>query len=140
MLRCILAWVSVFFAWQVMDFVIHGQLLMSTYEATADLWRPEMKYGVLAVVTLIASVAFTSIYCLLVDRKEIKTGLIFGFLFGIATGVGMGYGTYATQPIPYNLAISWFLGATAEATVGGLIVGAILGGGKQKPMEASPSD
>ena len=127
MVRWILATVAIFVVWQVMDFVIHGVILMPTYEATAALWRPqgEMKYGLMAVVTAITAVAFTSLYCLLVARKGVKTGVVYGLLYGIATGVGMGYGTYSVQPIPYTLALAWFLATVVEATVGGAIVGAL---------------
>ena len=92
MVRYIAAVVAVFVAWQVMDFLIHGVILMPTYEATAELWRPkeEMKHGLMAAVVAIAATAFTSIYCLLVDRKNLKTGLVYGVLYGIATGIGMG--------------------------------------------------
>jgi len=38
--RAILAVVGVFIAWSMLDFLIHGLLLQSTYEATANLWRP----------------------------------------------------------------------------------------------------
>jgi len=30
------------------------------------------------------------------------------------------------MPIPYMLALSWFLGTTAEGVLGGVVVGAIL--------------
>jgi len=71
MVRCILAMIAVFVSWSVLDFVIHGVLLKSTYEATVEMWRPEkeMKMGLMSVVTLIAAIAFTSIYCCLVDGK-----------------------------------------------------------------------
>jgi Amt family ammonium transporter len=48
--------VAVFVAWQVMDFVLHGLILGSTYQATAPLWRPmaEMKMGLMRVVGLVA--------------------------------------------------------------------------------------
>jgi hypothetical protein len=43
--RFVLAAFAVFMAWSVLDFLIHGLPLQSTYEATASLWRPmgEMK-------------------------------------------------------------------------------------------------
>ena len=41
--RIILAVVAVFIAWSILDFILHGLLLRSTYEATANLWRPMTK-------------------------------------------------------------------------------------------------
>ena len=50
--RIVLAVIAVFVLWQVLDFVIHGLILMKTYQATASLWRPrpEMKLGLMRVV------------------------------------------------------------------------------------------
>lgn len=50
----------------------------------------------------------------------------YGFLYGIAVGVGMGYGTYSVMPIPYFMALTWFLGSVLEATLGGLLLGIII--------------
>ena len=128
MVRCLIAFVAVFIAWFVMDFLIHGVMLRSTYEATAELWRPEaeMKTGLMLIVIGIAAAAFNLTYSLLVDRKNIQNGLLYGLLTGIATGVSMGYGTYSYMPIPYHLALSWFLATVAEALVAGLLLGLIL--------------
>ena len=38
----------------------------------------------------------------------------------------MGYGTYSFQPIPYMMALTWFLGSLVEGILAGLIVGAIV--------------
>lgn len=40
MKRTIWAVVAVFIAWSIPDFVLHGLLACSTYEASAKLWRP----------------------------------------------------------------------------------------------------
>jgi hypothetical protein len=56
----------------------------------------------------------------------VPTGLKYGLLFGLGAGVSMGYGSYSVMPIPYHMAFTWFLGSVVEATVGGLILGAIV--------------
>ena len=55
--RIVFAVITVFVAWQILDLVIHGLLLMKTYEATASLWRPmtEMKFGLMRLVGLVAA-------------------------------------------------------------------------------------
>jgi hypothetical protein len=126
--RFVLAVLAVFVAWSVLDFVIHGLILPATYEATAALWRPreEMRMGLMSVVVLISSIAFVAIYAWLVGEKTSKNGLLYGLLFGIAVGVGVGYGSYAVMPIPYRLALTWFLGSVVEGAAAGLLVGAIV--------------
>lgn len=120
--------VAVFLAWSLTDFLLHGVLLMPTYEATAHLCRPlaEMNNWIIHLVTLIAAGGFVKIYALLCSPKSLGRGTFFGLLWGVVAGVSMGYGTYAVMPLPYSLALAWFLGTTAQGVLGGLLVGAMV--------------
>jgi hypothetical protein len=128
MKRTILAILAVFVTWSVLDFVIHGLILASTYAATAQLWRPmaEMKMGLMHVTVLITAAAFVTIYARFIADKRVSAAVLYGLIFGIATGVGMGYGTYSVMPIPYSLAFVWFIGSVVEFTAGGLVAGLII--------------
>lgn len=128
MKRVFLAVVAVFLAWSVMDFVIHGVILTSSYAATASLWRPmhEMKMTVMYLSVLIAALCFVLVYVLFFARRGVWIGLRYGAVFGLGAGVSMGYGSYSVIPIPYHMALTWFLGTVIEAAVGGMIVGAII--------------
>ena len=128
MIRILLAILAVFAAWSVLDFVMHGVVLAAAYQATAQLWRPmnQMKMIVLHVTTLIAAIAFVIIYVRLISPKDVIRGLEYGLLFGIATGVSMGFGTYSVMPIPLYMAIVWLIGSIVEMALGGIIVGAII--------------
>jgi hypothetical protein len=120
--------VAVFIAWSILDFILHGLLLRSTYEATANLWRPigQMNMPLLYFVKLVFTVCFVLIYGLMVGQKSLASGIRFGALFGLATGVSMGFGSYSFMPIPLTLAWSWFFGSWFEAITAGAIVGAIM--------------
>jgi uncharacterized protein with PQ loop repeat len=126
--RTILAVIAMFIAWAIMDFILHGVLLRSTYEATASLWRPmdQMKTPLMYFVSLVFSVCFVLIYGLLVEQKSLVAGIKFGALFGLATGVTMGFGSYSYMPIPVMLAWSWFFGSWIKAIAAGAIIGAIM--------------
>ena len=126
--RTIWAVVAVFMAWSILDFILHGLLLRSTYEATANLWRPmdQMNMPLMYFVTLVFSACFVLIYGLLVGQKSLASGIRFGALFGLATGISMGFGSYVYMPIPLTLAWSWFFGSWIEAIAAGVIVGAIM--------------
>ena len=128
MKKVILAVIAVFVAWSVLDFVIHGLILRSAYISTASLWRPmnEMKTSVLHLAVFISAITFVLIYSSFFSRKSISTGLKYGLLFGVGTGVSMGYGSYSVMPIPYHMALTWFLGSVVEASVGGMIAGWII--------------
>jgi hypothetical protein len=126
--KACLAVLAVFIGWAVVDFVIHGILLQASYAATADLWRPmeEMKMWLSYLVTFLNCLVFVLIYALLVGNKRLGTGLVYGCLFGLTAGISMGYGTYAVQPVPYSMALSWFLGTLFRGVLAGLITGAIV--------------
>ncbi len=126
--KVFLAAVVVFVLWSVMDFIVHGVILKSAYASTASLWRPmaEMKMGLTYVTVFIAALAFSAIYGYLAGKKSIMTGFTYGLLYGIAVGVGMGYGSYSVMPIPYSMALTWFLSTVIEGILGGVLLGAII--------------
>jgi len=126
--RTVWAVVAVFIAWSILDFILHGLLLRSTYEATANMWRPmdQMNMPLMYFVTFVFTVCFVMIYGLLVGQKSLASGIRFGALFGLATGISMGFGSYSYMPIPLTLAWSWFFGSWIEAITAGAIVGAIM--------------
>jgi len=138
--RIVLGILAVFVAWQVLDFVLHGLVLMSTYQATASLWRlpEEMKMGLMRVVGLVGAVCFVCLYAWLVRPKSWAAGLSYGLIFGLGTGFSMGYGTYCVMPIPQSLAVGWFAGWVVETAVAGLLVGWIVKepGAIPQPAEA----
>lgn len=119
---------AVFIAWSILDFVLHGVLLRSTYEATASLWRPmdQIDMPLMYFVTLVFTACFVLIYGLLVERKSLAAGIRFGALFGLATGISMGLGSYVYMPIPLTLALSWLFGTWIEVIAAGAIVGATM--------------
>lgn len=126
--KLLLAFVAVFIAWQVLDFVIHNILLMKAYEASASMWRPmaEMKMGLMIFVCAVSAFIFVWVYAKFVSPKSMMIGLQYGLILGVSYGIGMGYGTYAVQPLPYNIALSWFLGTIVEMGVAGLLTGLIV--------------
>jgi len=126
--RIALGIVAVFVAWQALDFVLHGLILASTYQATAELWRPmaEMKMGLMRVVSLVAAACFVCLYAWLVRPKSWAAGLSYGLIFGAGTGFSMGFGTYSVMPVPQSLAIVWCVGSIVETAIAGLLVGWIV--------------
>jgi hypothetical protein len=66
------------------------------------------------------------IYARLVANKSLSAGLQFGILYGVGYGISMGYGSYSVMPIPYHIALTWFLGTLVEMTVAGILVGVIV--------------
>lgn len=126
--RVFAATAAIFVAWQLLDFVIHGVILRSAYAAQPELWRPmaEIKMPVMWMAGAIAAFCFAAVYGWLIRPKSLRAALWYGVIFGIGAGVSMGYGTYSVLPIPYAMALTWFLGMLVEAVTAGLLVGLIV--------------
>ncbi len=120
--------IAIFVAWEVLDFLIHGVILGSTYATLPNMFRAQadMKMGLMAAVTLIGALAFAAVYAWFVSPKSLATGVKYGLLVGFGGGVSMGYGSYAAMPVPYVMALAWFLGSWVEFTVAGLFAGLII--------------
>jgi hypothetical protein len=128
MKKTLIATVVVFLVWGVLDFLIHGVLLHGAYAASPELWRPqaEMKLVLLYLAVLVSALCFCTIYAKWIQPRSLQTGFLFGLWFGIAVGVGMGFGTYSVQPIPYAMALTWFFGSAVEGAVAGLLAAALI--------------
>lgn len=128
MKRTLLAVLAVFVLWSAMDFVIHGLVLASPYALTPQLWRPmaEMKTGLMYATVLIAAASFVGIYAWFIADKSVKTAVRYGLVFGVGSGISMGYGSYSVMPLPYEIALGWFAGTLIEAVAAGWITGMIV--------------
>lgn len=142
--KLVLSSLVVFIVWSILDFLIHGVLLQSAYQSTMQLWRPmpEMKTGLMYLVTLISALVFVTIYVRLISPKTMKNGFYYGLLFGLGAGISMGYGTYSVQPIPYMMALTWFLGTIVEGIAAGVLTALIVKEGRVAVTEqkGSPSE
>ena len=137
MIRGGLAVLAVFVTWMILDAVLHGVILTSIYAQGPNLWRPmaEFKMGLNGFVVLVSAACFVFIYAQCIVEKSLKAALIYGLVLGIARGMSMGYGSYAVMPMPYLLALGWFLGSLVEYTVAGGVMSLIVKpetGGRKK--------
>lgn len=115
---------SVYSVWSLTDWVLSATILKPILQSHPELWRPadEMKIALYIVVTIVCAAAFVLIYLRLVDRKNLKTALVYGLLFGIISGATMGFGTYSTMPIPPQMAWISFGGSLFKGVVAGLVL------------------
>ena len=85
-----------------------------------------MNIPLVYIFTVLLILCFMLIYILLVDNKSLISGLKLGIFLGLITGIASGFGTYLHMPVPFTLAISWFIGGLVKSTVAGLILGTII--------------
>jgi hypothetical protein len=125
--RYFVASLAVFVAAVVLDYVIHGVILKSAYEATKTIWRPDVdsKAWIIALVDFIIAFPFTYIFVKGYEGKGIMEGVRFGTVVGVLICVPMSYGTYAMLPMPYSLAFQWFLYGLIETILMGITAAAV---------------
>ncbi len=110
----------------ILEFILHGVLLKSQYEATAHLWRsPEDMQAMFPFMLLtqfltafITAFIFTRHY----KGKGIGEGLRYGKFIGLLIGV-LNIAPYAWTPVPAMLAMAWFAGGFLK----GIGLGALFG-------------
>lgn len=126
--KVLLGTLVVFVGWAILDFVLHGLILKSAYEASASLWRPEgeMKMWVMYFVLIVVAFVFTYIYARFFAVKNTSNAITYGALWGLSAGVSMGYGSYSVMPLPYGIALGWFLGTLVEGAAAGFLLGLVV--------------
>jgi hypothetical protein len=120
---------TVFVVLSICEAIVNMVLLASAYKATAALWRPEaeMKIWLFYVVYLFVAFFFTLIFSKGYEGKGVGEGLRYGFYVGMMMAVPMAYGMYASMPIPYSLALQWFLYGLIKYILCGMAVALVYG-------------
>jgi magnesium-transporting ATPase (P-type) len=84
------------------------------------------KLWISILATLVTSFLFTIIYALFVSEKNIKTGSLFGFCFGLFIAIIVDLNQYVLYPLPFSLVTKWALFGVIEFTIIGLLVSSVV--------------
>ena len=111
--RFILAVVAVYVVAQLLNYLIHQVWLAPTYGSLASVWRPEAdmlsKMWLLFVTSAFFCVFFVYIFVRGYQNRGIGEGLRYGLVIGLFYSLPQAYEAYVIYPIPYYLALQWFL-------------------------------
>ncbi len=131
-----IAALGVFIVDQLLDYIIHGVILMGTYEATASLWRPDMesKMYIMWITGAVFAILFVYFYAKGYEGRGIIEGVRYGLWMGLFLAIPMAYNTYATISIPYSLAFQWFIYGVIQIVICGVVAAALY-----KPEAAAPA-
>ena len=112
--RYFAASLAVFVVSLILNYLVHGVILASTYDSLRALWRPDMqsKLWIEWLTGFLTSFLFTYIFVKGYEAKGIMEGARFGLIVGLFVSIPMAYGTYVIIAIPYSLALEWFLYGT----------------------------
>ena len=125
--RYLAATLAVFVVSVGLGYVVNGVLLQSTYASIHGVWRPDIlsKMWINAVNDFILSFVFVYLFVKGYEGRGILEGVRFGLLMGLVFAIPAAYGTYVIIPIPYYLALEWFLYGMAQTVIIGMVAAAI---------------
>jgi hypothetical protein len=125
--KFVAAWIVLFIAWLLGDFLIHGVLLHADYAQLPNLYRTESDaqgyFPFMLLAHLIMAAAFVWIFARGVEAKPwIAQGVRFGIAVALLTVVPMYLIYYAVQPLPGGLVVRQIIFAGILTVLLGLIV------------------
>ncbi len=125
--RFIGAIIAVFAVNQILDYIIHGAILGKTYEALANVWRPDMdsKMWVMTVSSIIFATLFVYIFTKGYENKGIGEGLRYGIMIGLLMNVVGMLSQYAVYPVPFTLVLQWFVYGMIQFSIYGIVTALI---------------
>lgn len=131
-----IGFVVVFVVVSILDYVTNVFLMAGVYQETKALWRPEgeMKIWLIYVCEAFFAFFFTLIFAKGYEWKGWMEGIRYGLYTSLLINVPAAYMTYATQPVPYALALEWFIYGTIKFLIIGVILATIYGA-KEAPAQ-----
>jgi len=136
--RVWIGFVAVFITLQVLDGIVNFIILDPAYRSISHLLRPagEMKFWIIPVTGLFFSFFFTYIFSKGYEGRGLLEGVRYGLYIGLMFALPMAYASYAMMPIPYSLALQWFIYSTLEYMFAGIVLALIFGPKEQAPPAA----
>ncbi len=127
--KLLLAVVAVYVAGWALNYLIHQVWLAETYASLASVWRPQAemasKMWIMAVTGATWSFFFCYVFARGYEGKGLAEGVRYGAIIGLFFGISNSYDSYVIYPIPYSLALKWFLSSLAFCVVQGIVAAAL---------------
>jgi hypothetical protein len=118
--------IVVFVVYFFLGWLVNEVLLASAYQSLPpDMMRSNdvvmSNLWMIAVSQLFYTFFFTFIFSKGFENKGWMEGARFGFYVGLMVSIPAAYVAYATQPIPYSLALQWFIYGTLSNIIIGVV-------------------
>ena len=113
----------------VLDFIMHGRLLMGLYEQTASVWRPQAEAHAMMWMMTAGQLLFAGLFTLIYSKgyetgkPGLGQGLRYGLLVGLLTSISFVSVWYVVLPIPLALALGWVASGLVNCLSAGTVVG-----------------
>lgn len=126
MKKMVLAGIAAFLFIFIFDFLVHGVLLKSSYEATQSVWRPEEESNMIVMILsqFLFAMAMAFFFPIIGPDKECNKAIPFGFGLGLVMAMPQ-ISTYCYLPIPLTLSLAWVLSTFVQVFFSALIIGKV---------------
>ncbi len=128
-----IGFIVVFIGMVILSIIIHGFILSSAYEAPpmSTLMRPAAEMTsmmwIYYVVYFIQAYIFVLIFSKGYEGKGVGEGIRYGLYMGLLLATPMAYASYAMYPMPYSLALQWFIYGIVEYVILGVLLALVYG-------------
>jgi len=123
--RFALACIAVYVVYQILGYLIHQVWLAPTYASLAHVWRPEAEMMSKMWIMFVTSAVFSVLFCYIFVRghqsRGLGEGLRYGLIIGLFYSIPQAYDAYVVYPIPYTLALKWFLSGVVLCMILGVV-------------------
>lgn len=124
-----MAFAGVYVVYHVLGFLTHGVMLADTYKALASIWRPEAEMQAKMWIMFVNSAVYLFLFCYIFTRgyenKGVMEGVRYGGLMGLFVSVMTAYDSYVIYPLPYDLALTWFVSGVVLYVILGAVLASI---------------
>lgn len=118
MKRLVIGSIAMIVLLTAMEMVINTVILAADYKNVASVWRPSADLGskvwIFNVIWTVMGIVFTYVFSKGYENKGILEGVRFGVVMGFLISFPGAYGQYVIYPIPYHIALKWFLFGLGE--------------------------
>jgi hypothetical protein len=122
--RLIFAIVAGFVVIFASDWLIHGIWMKSDYQATQQLWRPEVEMqshmGWMLCAQLLTVITFVLLWTRWAETARFGCAVGFGLLMGMFSGV-WAIVLYVILPMPGAIAAKWFVAGVMQCILLGIV-------------------
>ncbi|MHB9010673.1 MAG: hypothetical protein ACYC49_00380 [Ignavibacteriaceae bacterium] len=133
--------IAVWIVYGILEWLVNVVILHSAYMSgdVAKWMRPngEIKLWVIYVAYLFFAFFFTLIFSKGFENKGIIEGVRYGIYVGLMVSLPAAYVSYATMPMPYTLALQWFLYGMIEMILCGIVLAFVYKPKESKATTAS---
>lgn len=126
--KLVISVISVFVVFEILNYLIHGVLLSSTYssEPLSGVFRPQAEMEslmwVMWITDLVWSYFFVFFFIKGYENKGLMEGVRYGVYMGFFVSFVYAYQSYAIYPITYGITIQWFVYGFLVSVILGVLV------------------